>query len=66
MGIDVKETTSRVKALEKAMEKQESPENIASILKSLKKDLVPTREILKVSSLPTWALEGSRSSICAL
>jgi transcription elongation factor S-II len=53
MAIDAKEVSSRVRALEKAVEQKDSAESIAAILKGLQRDIVPTRELLKVSRVAT-------------
>jgi hypothetical protein len=48
MGMDQKEVALRVKALEKAHAQNESADNIIAILKELRTNVVPTKELLRV------------------
>jgi transcription elongation factor S-II len=51
--MDQRELDLRLKALQKAVAEKEPASNVISILETLKKEVVPTEELLRVSSL-TW------------
>jgi hypothetical protein len=52
-NMDQRELDLRLKALQKAVAEKEPASNVISILETLKKEVVPTEELLRVSSL-TW------------
>jgi hypothetical protein len=49
--MDQRELDARLKALQKAVAEKEAPSTIISILETLKKEVVPTEELLRVRSL---------------
>jgi transcription elongation factor S-II len=49
--MDQRELDTRLKALQKAVAEKESATTIISILETLKKEVVPTEELLRVRSL---------------
>jgi transcription elongation factor S-II len=49
--MDQRELDLRLKALQKVVAEKEPASNIISILETLKKEVVPTEELLRVSSL---------------
>jgi hypothetical protein len=49
--MDQRELDLRLKALQKAVAEKEPASNVISILETLKKEVVPTEELLRVSSL---------------
>jgi transcription elongation factor S-II len=49
--MDQRELDTRLKALQKAVAEKEAPSTIISILETLKKEVVPTEELLRVRSL---------------
>jgi transcription elongation factor S-II len=49
--MDQRELDTRLKALQKAVAEKETPSTIISILETLKKEVVPTEELLRVRSL---------------
>jgi transcription elongation factor S-II len=49
--MDQRELDSRLKSLQKAVAEKDSTANVISILETLKKDVVPTEELLRVRSL---------------
>ncbi len=49
--MDQRELDTRLKALQKAVAEKESASTVISILETLKKEVVPTEELLRVSSL---------------
>jgi hypothetical protein len=60
--MDKRELETRLKALQKAVAEKESPSTLISILETLKNEVVPTEELLRVRS---W--EGAiLTIICAM
>jgi len=49
--MDARELTQRLQALQKAINEKEPGTNVVSILETLKKEVVPTEELLRVGSL---------------
>jgi transcription elongation factor S-II len=48
--MDKRELETRLKALQKAVAEKESPSTLISILETLKNEVVPTEELLRVRS----------------
>jgi len=48
--MDQRELETRLKALQKAVGDKDSADNVISLLESLKKEVSPTEELLRVSS----------------
>lgn len=52
--MDQRELDSRVKALQKAIVDKEPASNVISIMETLKNNVNPTEELLRVCSLAVW------------
>ena len=53
-----RELDLRLKALQKAVAQQDQPSTIITILEALKKEVVPTEELLRVRSLTLVAVHS--------
>jgi hypothetical protein len=67
--MDQRELDTRLKALQKSVAEKEPAANTINILETLKKDVVPTEELLRVRSLiperiPMCCVMGICPSIC--
>lgn len=62
--MDQRELDSRLKALHKAVAEKDSASNVISILETLKKEVVPTEELLRVRSLIVDSIPRRRMWIC--
>jgi transcription elongation factor S-II len=54
--MDQRELETRLKALQKAVADKDSTANVISILETLKKEVSPTEELLRVCSCPVMRI----------
>jgi hypothetical protein len=55
----IKDITTRVRSLTKAVDEKQPAANIIAILESLQKDVVPTEELLRVCFPPDYVSQPS-------